>query len=190
MVLLINLIFMLFLIIVILFLPIIVFGLILFMRSSKELQYVQQNRDNLPNEKTFVAIMIVRKYPEDNFRLFTQGIDYLLKYFKATDQSYKVFLWPTLEQFKKTVRNVNANKMYIFGHGKINGICFQDEFLNYSQFKGCPKKEFIAQYHCNHGTGKSLADYLEATDKDVTSWYRFNPINFLYFFMKYHFSKK
>ncbi len=157
--------------------------------SYSERKYIQNNSSYLSFEKNRTAVIFIKKKAGDEIRLFMQGTSFLLKYFMVVHQPYQVYLWPSVNLFKQIVKNKKISELYIFGHGRINGIYFSQQFIDYSLFQEYPSKMFVGQYHCNHGQGKSLADYLRATNRDVSNFYRFNVCNLLRFLLLYIRSK-
>ena len=54
----------------------------------------------------------------------------------------------------------HVKSIFLFGHGERHGIKIgKDEMIYYCEFLKTPKRNLIAQFHCNHLKGKSLADY-------------------------------
>ena len=138
----------------------------------------------------FAAVILIKKYSDDEIKLFTLGISWLLKYFKNINQPYKVYLKPNASKFKQIVKDEKADRLYIIGHGKKKCIDFESgQSIKYEELKDSPKKQFIGQYHCNHGGGKSLADYIESEEKDITNFYRLNFSIYFKFLLKYIKSK-
>lgn len=157
--------------------------------SNCESKYIKKNMEYSSTEN-FAAIILIKKSPDDDIGLFTQGICWLLKYFKNINQSYKVYLNPNPREFKQIVNDEKADRLYIFGHGKRNCLKFESGlYIKYKELKDYPKKQFIGQYHCNHGGGKSLADYIEVEEKDISNFYRFNLLTYFKFLLKYVNSK-
>lgn len=151
-----------------------------------ERNYIDKNMIFYKTGK-FAAVIIMKKNPMD----YLQGIGWLLKSFKQAGAQYKVFLCNSPEEFKQIVSEVDANELYILGHGKRSQVYFKEgAHFDYKNLAKCPKKKFVGQYHCNHGGGKSLADYLEAQESDVTMHKRCNIEIYIIFLFKYIRSKK
>ncbi|VVB61642.1 Uncharacterised protein [uncultured archaeon] len=92
--------------------------------------------------------------------LYACGIDILIKHFRDKEESYKIYDCNNSEQFRRVVFDKNVKSLYVFGHGEKHDIKLGNEIFHYCELENAPKKEFIAQFHCNHNGGNSLADYL------------------------------
>lgn len=126
----------------------------------KSVCYTNKNPEFL-SDKEHTAIILANNYSPENFSLYLDGVDLLIKYFKTNEMSYKVYKEVTGKDFKEIVKNQKVKSLYIFGHGCKHGIKFErSDFIYYCELQDAPKKDFIAQLHCNHGGGFSLADYL------------------------------
>ena len=171
-------------------------------------KYVNENMEFGTDEK-YAAIIIVKKKRDDDMTLYVNGIRFLLKYFKNINKSYKVFAYPQIEQFKDIVCKEEADELYIFGHGTRGQLKFEEtpnNPLKYKEFeKNNLEKKFVGQYHCNSccernwlfdilffilpflhtcdsSCDKSLAEYLNAQEEDVTKNVRigiFTQIKFI-----------
>ncbi|MDG6219760.1 MAG: hypothetical protein QCI00_10050 [Candidatus Thermoplasmatota archaeon] len=100
--------------------------------------------------------------------MYANGIDLLISHFRAEGIHYKIFEITKPKELKEIVSDNNALYLWIFGHGNRHGISFGSKSFFYYDYIDelrnksikLPKKRFIAQFHCNTGFGKSLADYL------------------------------
>jgi len=100
--------------------------------------------------------------------IYADGIDLLIKFFLKNNKYYKVYRCNNSSDFKKVLKNKKAIKLWIFGHGTRHSIKFsKDDILHYCDVQKYPRKNYIAQFHCNHNGGKSLADYLSPTNNFV-----------------------
>lgn len=179
----------------------------IFMAKFDE-KYVHENME-FGTDETYAAVIIVKKKRDDDMTLYVNGIRFLLKYFKNIDKSYKVFAYPQIEKFKEIVCDENIDELYIFGHGTRGQLKFEEtpnNPLSYKIFVNCNiGKKFVGQYHCNSciernwlsdallfvmpflhtcdsSCDKSLADYLDAQEEDVTKNVRigfFTQIKFI-----------
>ena len=170
--------------------------------------YVHENME-LGDSNKYAAVIIVKKKRDDDMTLYENGIGFLLMYFNNIGKSYKVFAYPQIEKFKEIVCDENIDELYIFGHGTRGQLKFEDTsdgLLKYSDFeKYNLTKKFVGQYHCNsckqrkllvdilfllipslHTCDlcceKSLAEYLNAQEEDVTKKVRigfFTQIKFI-----------
>lgn len=104
------------------------------------------------------------------------GISNLIHDFKSRGYPFKIYHCYNPQGFDNILRNENALYIWIFGHGWHGGIAFkwkknliecfsrkkketvlqyEDIIQNISDY---PKKQFIAQLHCNHTSKKTLAN--------------------------------
>lgn len=170
--------------------------------------YVHKNMEFGDGEK-YAAVIIVKKKRNDDMTLYVNGIGFLLMYFKNIGKSYKTFAYPQIEKFKEIVCDENIDELYIFGHGTRGQLKFEEtpnNPLKYKKFeKNNLEKKFVGQYHCNSCKqqnvlldilfflipslhtcdfycDKSLAEYLNAQEEDVTKNVRigfFTQIKFI-----------
>ena len=114
--------------------------------------YLHKNMEFGKDEKC-AAVLIVKSKPNDDLTLYLNGISFLLLYFKNIDKHYKVFIYPTIEEFKNIVCKEDADELYIFEHGRRGQLKFEEtpnSPLKYSEFKKYNlTKKFVGQYHCN-----------------------------------------
>lgn len=75
---------------------------------------------------------------------------------------YRVYECRTKEKFEELYYNPSIKWLWILGHGDRGGFCYEvcddDHYLKYSNLRPEPSKLFIAQLHCNSGTGISLVE--------------------------------
>gem|GEM_PF-4174800 len=116
------------------------------------------------------AIVIVDKFNHKNPKInqalnwhneliYSVGIDHLVKWHRKKGMPYKVYAHITKEDFRKIVGSIEIKNIHIFGHGKKTKLRFNrrpDDYLNYSEFIGYPKKKIINQFHCNGGNNLLL----------------------------------
>lgn len=84
------------------------------------------------------------------------------KYLKLKKVNYNVYNHLNKQRFNRIINNRRIRNIYLFGHGNRHAFgLFEDVPIYYCNYrnKGI-EKDFIAQYHCNHGFGGSLADYV------------------------------
>ena len=106
--------------------------------------------------------------------------------FKKNKKQYKVYTPKNASDFKKIINNPKVKSIYIFGHGVKHGIKLnKKEVLYYCEMKNTLKKDFIAQLHCNHSYGNSLADYI-GKNSYVVDGKRNSFKNLKYYFNLYH----
>ncbi len=108
-----------------------------------------------------VAIVLANNYfPENIYSFGIDGVKRIVKYLKKRKIPYRVYDRVTSNQLKKIINNKNISSIILFGHGQRHGIKVgKDETLYYCEFQNPPKRHLVAQFHCNHLKGKSLADY-------------------------------
>lgn len=115
------------------------------------------------NHDAFVMVRSIGSF-RDN-----QGLDLLIPYFKKHNYPFKIYHCFNPQEFEEILKNEHAKYLWIFGHGWRGGISFkwQRSWGDIIRFKKntttfvyssllkqdvsfYPKKEFIAQFHCNH----------------------------------------
>jgi hypothetical protein len=113
-----------------------------------------------PYLKDHIAII----YPSDsenNYpKLKKDGILPLIEHYKNIKQNYKLYYCYLTEDFLRLIKSQNTKGIHIFGHGRIDSLLFKDGIVQYRELKNAPVKEFVAQWHCNHGDGGSLGKYI------------------------------
>ena len=111
--------------------------------------------------KNHIAIVLANNYYPENIASF--GLDNvidLIKYLKKKDRPYRVYNNATSNNIRNIINDKNVKSILLFGHGERHGIKVgRNEVLYYYEFPNHPKKHLIAQFHCNHFNGKSLAEY-------------------------------
>jgi hypothetical protein len=105
--------------------------------------------------KTIKEEHIAIIFPSDsskNFKVTTDNeIEKLKKHYESRNENYKVYFCFLVDDFIKIVKSEYVYGVHVFGHGRINGITLEDGQINYREFKGTKPKEFVVQWHCNHG---------------------------------------
>ncbi len=115
---------------------------------------------HLNSEQKHTAIIIYGENFKSKWYLILSGIDILVKYLKKNNEPYQVYFIENQNQFKSIVNNPKTVQLYICCHGARHFANLGSENIYYCELSDAPKKDFIAQLHCNHGGGKSLADYI------------------------------
>ena len=206
-----QLIYILLLTIFILLFMVYILGLFTFLMVIIDRVYVPKHIKYGKNEK-YAAVLIVKSKLNDNMTLYLNGISFLLWHFKNIDKNYKVFTYPTIEEFKNIVCKKDVDELYIFGHGRRGQLKFEEtpnSPLKYNEFeKYNLTKKFVGQYHCNSCKqrnklidilfflkpslhtcdsccDKSLADYLSAQERDVTKVVRISSFTQMKFISKW-----
>jgi len=75
----------------------------------------------------------------------------LKNYYLDRNEKYVVYFCFLVKDFISIVKSKNVYGIHIFGHGRIDRLTLQDGIVSYRDFKGCEPKNFVAQWHCNHG---------------------------------------
>ncbi|GEM_PF-4937770 len=112
---------------------------------------------------------------------YTIELAYLIYYLRATGEKFSIYKDIDKNVFDKIMENRSISIIYLLGHGsrhsfKLNkdDIIYYCEYSNKRKFK----KEYIYQFHCNHGTGKSLVEYVVPQKR----WNECNPhYGYMYF---------
>ena len=121
------------------------------------------------SEKNHHAIIVAHKRPSTKPTAYADGVDLLIDSFK-NKEPYKVYHCSNSYDFKRVLENEKATKLWIFGHGTRHTLSFgKKDRLYYCDVRDYPAKGYIAQFHCNDGMGKSLADYLSPKNNFVTN---------------------
>lgn len=98
---------------------------------------------------------------ENDYPIIDNEILSLIYYYKENNVNYKMYFCFITDDFIKIINSRYVYGVHVFGHGKVDSLGFQDGIVQYREFKETkPKKEFVAQWHCNHGTGHSLGEYI------------------------------
>jgi len=108
-----------------------------------------------PIKKKHIAIIFPSLYDFDYPNLNSCEIKPLIEHYKKTAENYQIYLCYLVEDFINIVKNPNVKGLHIFGHGRIYLLKFKNGGVFYREFKGLkPKKDFVCQWHCNHGEYK------------------------------------
>jgi hypothetical protein len=74
---------------------------------------------------------------------------------------YKIYPIKKKKDFLKVYYNNDVRYLWILGHGDRGGFCYdkcKDQYVKYSDRLPQKAKKFIAQLHCNHDKGQTLAE--------------------------------
>jgi hypothetical protein len=126
--------------------------------------------------------------------VYGDGFPKLITYFQKNNLPYMIYNCYEPEDLKIVVNNLNAQFLWIFGHGFRGGLNFgagRNQY--YSELKDAPRKQFIGQFHCNpqtHPTEKSLAELISTwgyvTDGPISDVEIRNAIDTLVNIKKYN----
>lgn len=142
-----------------------IFVVVVFNISNTISNYFLINKEKKNETKNFDSALILGNnslFSLKSWVLSSYNYDFnhFFKYLKLKGTRYKIFNKPTTKEFDEIIRDKRIKSMYLFGHGsRHNFALFEERPIYYCRYenKGI-NKDFIAQYHCNHGFGKSLAD--------------------------------
>ncbi|MBU0963067.1 MAG: hypothetical protein KKD48_04150 [Nanoarchaeota archaeon] len=145
--------------------------------SWKNHNYIKKNSRN-GNINKHIAIVLANNYFPENIHSFgLDGVIKLIKYLKKNNKSYVVYNRVNSDQLKNIINDKRVYSILLFGHGERHGLKVgKNEIVYYCEFKNHPKKHLIAQFHCNHYSGKSLSEYGE---KPIFSFVTNNMQNYL-----------
>ena len=107
-----------------------------------------------------IAIIFISDSSKDYFNISYDEISPLIEYCKKNKINYKLYFCYLADDFIKIIKSKYVYGIHIFGHGRIDSLKFEDGFLHYRELKDTEPKEFVAQWHCNHGDGKSLGELI------------------------------
>jgi len=133
--------------------------------------FVLQNAKKRETNDYDTAIIIAN---QENFSLknmiispYSYSFKHFFKLARLKKIKYKIFENVTVEEFDNLITNHQIKNYYLFGHGSRHAFeLFEKKAIYYCRYKGSKlNKEYIAQYHCNHGYGESLADYIVQDQK-------------------------
>lgn len=112
------------------------------------------------SEKHHIAIII--PYYSCITKTLSYGLLQMDKFFKSLDAEtipYRVYLLKEVKEFQEVIDNKNIIGLIIFGHGTRHGLLIDKYICYYCDIKCHTHIKFIAQFHCNDQSGKSLAEY-------------------------------
>jgi len=94
-------------------------------------------------------------FPSDsskNYKVTTDNeILDLENHYLEKNEKYRLYFCYLVDDFIKIVESQFVHGIHIFGHGRIDRLTFEDGVVLYREFKSITPKEFVAQWHCNHG---------------------------------------
>jgi hypothetical protein len=128
--------------------------------------FVLRNAKKGESEDHDTAIIIANQETFSIKNLILSSYSYSFKHFfklmKIKGVKYKIFEDLTIEKFDNLIKEHGIKNYYLFGHGSKHAFSLYEEVpIYYCKYADIGlDKDFVAQYHCNHGKGKSLADYI------------------------------
>ncbi len=87
-----------------------------------------------------------------NYPVLYSEVLLLLNYYEKQDEKHRLYFCYRTEDFINIVKSQNVIGIHVFGHGRMDSLSFEDGTVMYREFKGIKPKEFVAQWHCNHGS--------------------------------------
>jgi hypothetical protein len=113
-----------------------------------------------PVKDRHVALVFISDSSKNYSDISYDEISPLIEDFKKNKVNYKLYFCYLTDDFVKIIKSKYIYGIHIFGHGAIDSLGFEDGIVQYREFKGIEPKDFIAQWHCNHGEGKSLGELI------------------------------
>ncbi len=133
----------------------------------------------LESKKSDTAIVIAN-FDKFNLRdwlvpTFDINLKYICELVKLRRWKFKIFTNLTEDKLDEIIYNNEYKRLYLIGHGSRDAFSlYRDKPILYAKYtkenlnkellkkfnQKEIKKEFIAQYHCNHHYGLSLADFI------------------------------
>lgn len=130
--------------------------------SWRNRRYLKKNSKYGENKKHIAIVLANNYFPENISSFGLDSVIRLVKYLKKKDKTYKIYNKINSNKLKKVINNKNVTSLFLFGHGVRHGIKVgRNEVVYYCEFPNHPKKDLIAQFHCNHFGGKTLSEYGE-----------------------------
>lgn len=127
---------------------------------------IQKYEDYPCSEEDHAVIMVNNTeksllYGHQNSIVLASGPDLLIHYFVSSSTKFKLYNCHSRECFIDALRTSPAQHVWIFGHGTRHSVSFGNGcVVTFCELKDAPKRDFIAQLHCCHGTGMTLWEYL------------------------------
>ena len=132
--------------------------------SKRKLDKYFIKHDGIVGYKTIkerhIALIFVSDSSKDYSNISYDEISPLIEYYDKNKENYKFYFCYLANDFIKIVKSKYVYGIHIFGHGRIDSLGFEDGVLNYRELKYMEPKDFVAQWHCNHGDGKSLGELI------------------------------
>jgi hypothetical protein len=123
-----------------------------------------KNLGGIIGYKAFKEDHVAIIWPSESNKNFpslkNDGFPLLIEHYKKKEIKHIVYFCYLCDDFIKIIKSKYVNGVHIFGHGRISALHFEDGILQYRELKDSDPKEFIAQWHCNHGEGKPLGEYI------------------------------
>lgn len=124
-----------------------------FENHGGKIGYHESNTDH-------IAIMWVSESHNNYPVLKKDGILNLMEHYKRNKIEFSLDFIYLSDDFLSLVKSQRTTGIHIFGHGRIDSLYFEDGVVQFRELKDVSPKEFVAHWHCNHGEGKSLGEYI------------------------------
>jgi len=109
-----------------------------------------------PITERHIALIFISDSSKNYGDISYKEIEPLIEHYDKYKENYKLYFCYLAEDFLKIVKSKYVYGIHILGHGAIDSLGFEDGVLIYRELRHTEPKEFIAQWHCNHGEGDSL----------------------------------
>ena len=104
-----------------------------------------------PFNKRHIALIFVSNSNDNYADVKFEDIEPIVKDCKKKNKNYKVYFCYLTYDFIKIVKSEYVYEVHIFGHGKVDALGFEDGVFQYRELRHTEPKDFVAQWHCNHG---------------------------------------
>jgi hypothetical protein len=86
----------------------------------------------------------------------------IIKYLKLLNKPFSVYYEVDENTLDDIMKNKKIKNVYLVGHGRRHGFSIdKNTVVDYCRYNSPEfKKDFVYQIHCNHGSGKSLVEYV------------------------------
>ena len=113
-----------------------------------------------PIEESHIALIFISNSSKNYGDICYDEFSPFIEHYNKTKVAYHLYFCSFSEDFIKLVQSKNIYGLHIYGHGRIDSVRFEDGILQYRELKHTEPKEFVAQWHCNHGDGVSLGELI------------------------------
>lgn len=142
------------------------------------LLFINKNTNIPANSENQAHEAIILGYGKDKptkYALLSSGLETLIDSFENHEPIilYKIYRCIEPDKLKNLIEKPEITHLWIFGHGIKHGIELGESICFYCDINAIPNKQFIGQYHCNTGGGKSLGDYNKPFTQDITDDLRY-----------------
>jgi len=107
-----------------------------------------------------IALIFISDSRRDYSNICYDEVSPLIEDYDKKNDNYKLYFCYLTDDFLNIVKSKYVYGLHVFGHGTIDSLGFEDGVVQYRELKNTEPKEFVAQWHCNHGSGKSLGELI------------------------------